>query len=101
MKLVFSVFFFFQECTIRQEIQGSLKQVQKLLSAHEASYLQSLRNLKKKINLLQSNTLKKATKSINSKQNLLKDWFIKMLELKIYVICYNRHMHKTGCTHEW
>ncbi|KAA8595577.1 hypothetical protein FQN60_010868 [Etheostoma spectabile] len=40
-----------QDCPSKQEIQGSLKQVQKLLSAHEASYLQSLRNLKKKINL--------------------------------------------------
>lgn len=47
-----------QGCASRQEIQGSLKQVQKLLSAHETSYLQSLRNLKKKINLMQSSTTK-------------------------------------------
>lgn len=59
----------FQDCPSRQEIQGSLKQVQKLLSAHEASYLQSLRNLKKKINLLQSSTGKQTTRAINSKQN--------------------------------
>uniref|UniRef100_A0A7N8WVV0 Fibulin-7-like n=1 Tax=Mastacembelus armatus TaxID=205130 RepID=A0A7N8WVV0_9TELE len=56
----------FQDCPSRQEIQGSLKQVQKLLSAHEASYLQSLRNLKKKINLLQSNAGRQASKAINS-----------------------------------
>uniref|UniRef100_A0A3Q3X052 Fibulin-7-like n=1 Tax=Mola mola TaxID=94237 RepID=A0A3Q3X052_MOLML len=47
-------------------LSGSLKQVQKLLSAHEASYLQSLRNLKKKINLLQSNAGKQATRATNS-----------------------------------
>lgn len=55
-----------QDCPSRQEIQGSLKQVQKLLSAHEASYLQSLRNLKKKINLLQSNAGRQTTKAVNS-----------------------------------
>lgn len=57
----------FQDCPSRQEIQSSLKQVQKLLTAHEASYLQSLRNLKKKINLLQSNAGKQATRATNSK----------------------------------
>ncbi|XP_028295445.1 fibulin-7 isoform X2 [Gouania willdenowi] len=55
-----------QDCPSRNELQGSLKQVQKLLSAHEASYLQSLRNLKKKINLLQSNSGKQATKHSNT-----------------------------------
>uniref|UniRef100_A0A3Q2SV35 Fibulin 7 n=1 Tax=Fundulus heteroclitus TaxID=8078 RepID=A0A3Q2SV35_FUNHE len=50
----------------RQEIQGTLKQVQKLLSAHEASCLQSLRNLRKKINLLQSNAGKQTAKPVNS-----------------------------------
>uniref|UniRef100_A0A3Q3Q1F0 Fibulin 7 n=1 Tax=Monopterus albus TaxID=43700 RepID=A0A3Q3Q1F0_MONAL len=54
------------DCLGRQETHGSLKQVQKLLSAHETSYLQSLRNLKKKINLLQSNVGKPAIKPINS-----------------------------------
>eukprot|EP00064_Thunnus_orientalis_P003724 superscaffoldBa00000316_g3735 len=57
---------FGQDCPSRQEIQGSLKQVQKLLSAHEASYMQSLRNLKKKINLLQSSAAKQTTRVINS-----------------------------------
>ncbi|XP_004539430.1 fibulin-7 [Maylandia zebra] len=55
-----------QDCPSRQEIQGSLKQVQKLLSAHEASYMQSLRNLKKKINLLLSSAARQNTKAINS-----------------------------------
>uniref|UniRef100_A0A3B3V6C1 Fibulin-7-like n=1 Tax=Poecilia latipinna TaxID=48699 RepID=A0A3B3V6C1_9TELE len=36
-----------QDCPNRQEIQGMLKQVQKLLSAHEASCLQSLRTCPK------------------------------------------------------
>uniref|UniRef100_A0A8D3CGZ6 Sushi domain-containing protein n=1 Tax=Scophthalmus maximus TaxID=52904 RepID=A0A8D3CGZ6_SCOMX len=57
---------FGQDCPSRQDIQGSLKQVQKLLSAHEASYMQSLRNLKKKINLLQSNAGKQTAKATNS-----------------------------------
>uniref|UniRef100_A0A665SYN5 Fibulin 7 n=1 Tax=Echeneis naucrates TaxID=173247 RepID=A0A665SYN5_ECHNA len=60
----FAVSVSFQDCPSRQEIQGSLKQVQKLLTAHEASYIQSLRNLKKKINLLQSNTAKQTNTCI-------------------------------------
>ncbi|XP_010877888.1 fibulin-7 isoform X2 [Esox lucius] len=39
-------------------MQSSLKQVQKLVSAHEAAYLQSLRTLRKKLNLLQSTAAK-------------------------------------------
>uniref|UniRef100_A0A3Q3D5Z7 Fibulin-7-like n=1 Tax=Hippocampus comes TaxID=109280 RepID=A0A3Q3D5Z7_HIPCM len=58
-------FLLFLVC-LRLEMQGSLKQIQKLLSAHEASYLQSLRNLKKKINLLQSSTGKHSVRTINS-----------------------------------
>lgn len=58
-----------QDCASRQEIQGSLKQVQKLLSAHETSYLQSLRNLKKKINLMQSSATKQPARATNSKEN--------------------------------
>ncbi|KAM6980927.1 fibulin-7 [Aplochiton taeniatus] len=56
---------FGQDCPSRQEVQSSLKQVQKLLSTHEASYLQSLRTLKKKINLLQSAANKQTTKANN------------------------------------
>ncbi|XP_033967949.1 fibulin-7 [Pseudochaenichthys georgianus] len=57
---------FGQDCPGRQELHGSLKQVQKLLSAHEATYMQSLRNLKKKINLLQSSAAKQSTRATNS-----------------------------------
>ncbi|KAK5608994.1 hypothetical protein CRENBAI_017686 [Crenichthys baileyi] len=57
---------FGQDCPNRQEILGTLKQVQKLLSAHEASCLQSLRNLRKKINLLQSSAGKQIAKPVNS-----------------------------------
>ncbi|XP_019908641.2 fibulin-7 isoform X3 [Esox lucius] len=49
---------FGQDCPSRQEMQSSLKQVQKLVSAHEAAYLQSLRTLRKKLNLLQSTAAK-------------------------------------------
>ncbi|KAJ7986185.1 hypothetical protein DPEC_G00348160 [Dallia pectoralis] len=45
---------FGQDCPSRQEMQSSLKQVQKLLSTHESTYLQSLRTLRKRLNLLQS-----------------------------------------------
>ncbi|XP_029000405.1 fibulin-7 [Betta splendens] len=57
---------FGEECASRQEVQGSLKQVLKFLSAHEASYLQNLRNLKKKINQLQSSAAKQTAKAMNS-----------------------------------
>uniref|UniRef100_A0A3B3Z642 Fibulin 7 n=1 Tax=Periophthalmus magnuspinnatus TaxID=409849 RepID=A0A3B3Z642_9GOBI len=49
----------------RREIQGTLKQVQKLLTAHETSCAQSLKNLKKKINLLQ-NSATKITRATNT-----------------------------------
>ncbi|CAL8360875.1 unnamed protein product [Gadus morhua 'NCC'] len=55
-----------QECSTRAELQSSLKQVHKLLSAHEASYTQSLRALRKKINLLQQTTAKHASRTTNS-----------------------------------
>ncbi|XP_023646214.1 fibulin-7 [Paramormyrops kingsleyae] len=42
-----------QECSSTQELQASLRQAYKLLSAHEASYLQGLRSLRKKLSLLQ------------------------------------------------
>lgn len=80
-----------QDCPSRLEIQGSLKQVQKLLSAHEASYMQSLRNLKKKINLLQSSAGKQSTRAINSKQNPQKDWFILILDVEICAILLFSH----------
>uniref|UniRef100_A0A668TPW2 Fibulin 7 n=1 Tax=Oreochromis aureus TaxID=47969 RepID=A0A668TPW2_OREAU len=65
-KLLFHFHIFSKDGVFLQEIQGSLKQVQKLLSSHEASYMQSLRNLKKKINLLLSSAARQNTKAINS-----------------------------------
>uniref|UniRef100_A0A8C7D7Y3 EGF-like domain-containing protein n=1 Tax=Oncorhynchus kisutch TaxID=8019 RepID=A0A8C7D7Y3_ONCKI len=56
---------FGQDCPSRQDMQSSLKQVQKLLSTHEAAYLQSLRTLRKKLNLLQ-NTATKQTGKVNN-----------------------------------
>ncbi|XP_071237623.1 fibulin-7-like [Salvelinus alpinus] len=56
---------FEQDCPSRQDMQSSLKQVQKLLSTHEAAYLQSLRTLRKKLNLLQ-NTATKQTGKVNN-----------------------------------
>uniref|UniRef100_A0AAZ3QN22 Fibulin-7-like n=1 Tax=Oncorhynchus tshawytscha TaxID=74940 RepID=A0AAZ3QN22_ONCTS len=47
------------------DMQSSLKQVQKLLSTHEAAYLQSLRTLRKKLNLLQNTATKQTGKANN------------------------------------
>ncbi|XP_060770711.1 fibulin-7-like [Neoarius graeffei] len=46
-----------QECVSRQTVQSTLQHVHKLLSAHETSFLQSARSLRKKINLLLNNTV--------------------------------------------
>ncbi|MFT7810420.1 fibulin-7-like [Arapaima gigas] len=43
-----------QDCPGQQELQSAIRQAQKLLSTHEASYLQTLRNLRKKLSLLQN-----------------------------------------------
>nr|XP_023858561.1 fibulin-7 [Salvelinus alpinus] len=56
---------FGQDCPSRQDMQSSLKQVQKLLSTHEAAYLQSLRTLRKKLNLLQNTATKQTGKANN------------------------------------
>lgn len=47
-----------QECMSRQEVQSTLRHVHKLLSAHETSFLQSVRSLRKKLNLLHNTTVK-------------------------------------------
>ncbi|XP_053497219.1 fibulin-7-like isoform X2 [Ictalurus furcatus] len=47
-----------QECVSRQEVQSTLHHVHKLLSAHETSFLQSVRSLRKKLNLLHNTTVK-------------------------------------------
>ncbi|XP_036391125.1 fibulin-7 [Megalops cyprinoides] len=56
---------FGQDCPSKQELQSTLRQVHKLLSAHEASYLQNLRSLRKRLNLLQSSTARQTTKASN------------------------------------
>ncbi|KAL0968113.1 hypothetical protein UPYG_G00262560 [Umbra pygmaea] len=43
-----------QDCPSKQELQTSLRQVEKLLSAQEASYLQSIRSLRKRLSSLQT-----------------------------------------------
>lgn len=52
-----------QECPGTQELQNSLHQAQKLLASHEASYLQSLRSLKRKISQLQNSTARAPSRS--------------------------------------
>ncbi|XP_066570227.1 fibulin-7 isoform X2 [Amia ocellicauda] len=52
-----------QDCPSQQDLSTSLRHVQKLLSAQEASYLQSLRTLRKKLNHLQSTILRQASKA--------------------------------------
>ncbi|XP_016427113.1 fibulin-7-like [Sinocyclocheilus rhinocerous] len=47
-----------QDCQSGEEVLNALRQVQKLLSAHETSFLQSLRSLRKKLSLLQNSTVK-------------------------------------------
>ncbi|XP_039530535.1 fibulin-7-like [Pimephales promelas] len=47
-----------QACRSGPEVLNALRQVQKLLSAHEMSFLQSLRSLRKKLGLLQNSTVK-------------------------------------------
>lgn len=96
----------YQDCPSRQEIQGSLKQVQKLLSAHEASYLQSLHNLKKKINLLHSNAGKQTTRTTNSKQETFRKtdlftWCLNYHGCFITLYFSNRHLPKAGRTRQW
>ncbi|KAJ8343372.1 hypothetical protein SKAU_G00307010 [Synaphobranchus kaupii] len=56
---------FGQDCPRKQELQSSLRQLHKLLSAHEASYLQSLRSLRKKLNLLQGSAARQSVKASN------------------------------------
>ncbi|KAM3870202.1 fibulin-7 [Diretmus argenteus] len=46
-----------QDCLSNQELQNSLRQVEKMLTAHEASYQQSLRSLRKKLSALQNSTM--------------------------------------------
>ncbi|KAJ7312106.1 hypothetical protein JRQ81_006447 [Phrynocephalus forsythii] len=51
-----------QECLSKQQVAGTLRQIQKLLSSHEAAQIQSLRNFKKQLMVLQGTTLKQGAK---------------------------------------
>ncbi|CAB1323448.1 unnamed protein product [Coregonus sp. 'balchen'] len=58
-----------QDCPLRQELQSSLHQVEKLLLAQEATYQQSLRSLRKRLSTLQNSgtvTVKHTTKGHNA-----------------------------------
>uniref|UniRef100_A0A4W4GT16 EGF-like domain-containing protein n=1 Tax=Electrophorus electricus TaxID=8005 RepID=A0A4W4GT16_ELEEL len=65
--LVFLFIFFhmpdphISECVSRQELQSTVRQVHKVLLAHETSYVQTLRSLRKKLNLLQNSTAKEGS----------------------------------------
>ncbi|XP_050991349.1 fibulin-7 [Labeo rohita] len=54
-----------QDCPSKQDLQNSIQQAHKLLSAQEASYLQSLRTLKKKLNLLHHSVARLPAKAKN------------------------------------
>uniref|UniRef100_A0A8C1HEI9 EGF-like domain-containing protein n=1 Tax=Cyprinus carpio carpio TaxID=630221 RepID=A0A8C1HEI9_CYPCA len=55
-----------QDCPSKQDLQNSIQQAHKLLSAQEASYLQSLRTLRKKLNLLHDSVARRPAKAQNS-----------------------------------
>ncbi len=61
---------FSQDCPSKQDLQNSIHQAHKLLSAQEASYLQSLRSLRKKLSLLQDNIARRPAKAKNCKSHI-------------------------------
>ncbi|KAA0724162.1 Fibulin-7 [Triplophysa tibetana] len=60
------------DCWCGQELQNTLRQVQKLLSSHQTSFQQSLRSVHKKLSLLQNNTVKQS-KLNTGKQSTIRD----------------------------
>ena len=46
-----------QECPSTHDLLNSLRQVEKMLAVHEASYQQGLRSLRKKIGALHNSTM--------------------------------------------
>ncbi|XP_015460012.3 fibulin-7-like isoform X1 [Astyanax mexicanus] len=56
-----------QDCVNRQELQSTLRQVNKLLLAHETSFLQNVRSLRKKLSLLQSSMAKPSNNTTTGK----------------------------------
>ncbi len=61
---------FSQDCPSKQDLQNSIHQAHKLLSAQEASYLQSLRSLRKKLSLLQDSIARRPAKAKNCKSHI-------------------------------
>ncbi|XP_054856624.1 fibulin-7-like [Eublepharis macularius] len=55
-----------QDCLSKQQVANTIKQMQKLLSSHEAAQLQNMRNLKKQLTLLQGNIQKQMVKQNES-----------------------------------
>ncbi|KAJ6666202.1 hypothetical protein lerEdw1_001107 [Lerista edwardsae] len=51
-----------QGCLSKQQVANTIRQMQKLLSSHEAAQLQSLRNLKKQLTVMQGNVHKHSAK---------------------------------------
>lgn len=58
---------FSQDCLSKQDLRSSIQQAQKLLSSQEASYMQSLRTLKKTLNLLHDSVARLPAKPKNRK----------------------------------
>lgn len=61
---------FSQDCPSKQDLQNSIQQAHKLLSAQEASYLQSLRTLRKKLNLLHDSVARRPAKAQNCRYHM-------------------------------
>ncbi|XP_060109894.1 fibulin-7-like isoform X2 [Heteronotia binoei] len=51
-----------QGCLSKQQVANTIRQMQKLLSSHEAAQLQNMRNLKKQLTILQGNIQKQVAK---------------------------------------
>ncbi|XP_078526554.1 fibulin-7-like isoform X2 [Lissotriton helveticus] len=55
-----------QGCVTKHQVMSAVRQMQKVLSTQEASYLQGVRNMKKQLTMLQSELQKQASKSNDS-----------------------------------
>ncbi|KAJ1081865.1 hypothetical protein NDU88_002038 [Pleurodeles waltl] len=55
-----------QGCVTKHQVMSAVRQMQKVLSTQEATYLQGVRNMKKQLTMLQSELQKQASKSNDS-----------------------------------
>ncbi|XP_048371182.1 fibulin-7-like [Sphaerodactylus townsendi] len=55
-----------QGCLSKQQVANTIRQMQKLLSSHEAAQMQNMRNLKKQLTILQGNIQKQVAKHNDS-----------------------------------